>query len=216
MDMVDKNIPWPTIHDQTSEFVNVPLIEDYKFEDMWYLDTEQARPLFETQADIIIKKQCKGIVDVGCRHGPVNSILHEKGYTDYRYMGFDTSVEPIQIAQQQWVQFPNIEYRNVSWHKKDSIKVDFDVDQVIWSGVLIYQPEKHLQVFDDITCNFYNSKNAIIAEVYHEQKYKEDRLLLNTITHEMDQYSAKYSHVDQTLLDCEIFSGRRLILDIKI
>jgi len=57
--MVDKNIPWPVIHDQTSEFVNVPLIEDYKFADMWYLDTEQAKPLFEKQADIIIQKQCK-------------------------------------------------------------------------------------------------------------------------------------------------------------
>jgi trans-aconitate methyltransferase len=214
--MVDKNIPWPTINDQTSEFVNVPLIENYKFKDMWYLDTEQAKPLFEKQADIIIQKQCKGIVDVGCRHGPVNAILHEKGYTDYRYMGFDTSVEPIELAKQQWIQFPNIEYRNVSWNDKSKITVDFDVDQVIWSGVLIYQPDEHHQVFHDITVDLYKSKNAIIAEVYHDQKYKEDRLLLNTITHEMDQYSQRYSQVDQTLLDCEIFSGRRLVLDITI
>ena len=90
------------------------------------------------------------------------------------------------------------------------------MDQVIWSGVLIYQPDKHLKVFDDITVGMYNSKNAIIAEVYHDQKYKEDRLLLNTITHEMDQYVSKYNKVDQTLLDCEIFSGRRLVLDITI
>ena len=58
----------------------VPLVEDYKFESMSYLDTPEAKPIFEKQADIIIEKQSKGIIDVGCRHGSINKILGKRIY----------------------------------------------------------------------------------------------------------------------------------------
>lgn len=214
MDMV-KDIPWPTIHKQTDTEIVVPLIEDYKFDDMWYLDTPQARPIFEKQADIVIEKQSKGIIDVGCRHGPINRILHEKGYTNYQYMGFDTSSEPIQIAQDTWTDYNNIEYRNTSWTNNQDISVNFDVDMVIFSGVLLYEKDNHLNLFDDIV-KLYNTTNAIIQEPYHEQRYWDKRLVLKTITKEMYLYKNKYKGYKEYLLDCKIFSGRRLILDITI
>ena len=98
------NVPWPNIRTDVdvNDKQSVPLHEEYAFEDMAYLDTIEAYPMFEMQADIIIKKQCKGIVDVGCRHGPILDILYTKGYTDFEYMGFDTSVEPIEIAEEKW------------------------------------------------------------------------------------------------------------------
>ena len=126
----------------------VPLCTEYTMEDMSYLDTPQAKPIFEKQADIIIEKQSKGIIDIGCRHGPVNTILHEKGYTEYLYMGFDTSPEPIEMAKNQWYNFPNVEYRHTNWNNIKDITVDFNVDQVIWSGVLIYNPNNHKELFD--------------------------------------------------------------------
>lgn len=210
-----KDIPWPTIKNQTETEIVVPLIEDYKFEDMWYLDTPQARPIFEKQADIIIEKQSKGIIDVGCRHGPVNKILYEKGYTDYRYMGFDTSSEPIKIAQDTWKGYDNIEYRHASWSDKNDILVNFDVDQIIFSGVLLYERDNHLNLFDDVV-NLYQTKHAIIQEPYHEQRHWDDRIVLKTITKEAYLYKDKYKKYKEYLLDCEIFSGRRLILDITI
>ena len=85
--------------------------------DMWYLDTAEAKPIFEKQADIIIENKYKGIVDVGCRHGPVNDILQEKNYQFYDYYGFDTSPEPIKIAQHQWSHKPNIDYKVGDWNK---------------------------------------------------------------------------------------------------
>ncbi len=136
-----KQIPWPNIEITSPDRIVVPLVEDYKFESMSYLDTDQAKPIFEKQADIIIEKQSKGIIDVGCRHGPINKILHEKGYKDYNYMGFDTSVEPIEMAQADYSFFDNIEYRNTSWNKVEDISVDFEVDTVIFSGVLLYEKE---------------------------------------------------------------------------
>lgn len=210
-----KDIPWPTIHNQTETEIVVPLIEDYKFEDMWYLDTPQAKPIFEKQADIIIEKQSKGIVDVGCRHGPVNKILHERGYTDYQYMGFDTSLEPIKIAQDTWQEHNNIEYRNASWNNKDNILVDFDVDMIIFSGVLLYEKDNHLDLFDTLV-NFYKTKNAIIQEPHHNQKYWDNRLVLQTITKDMSLYMNKYNEYKQYIVDCEIFSGKRLIADITV
>ena len=91
-------IPWPNIQTKFEEggARKVPLKEDYAFKDMWYLDTEQAEPIFKVQADIIKERQSKGIVDVGCRHGPVLKYLDH----NFDYMGFDTSVEPIQLASE--------------------------------------------------------------------------------------------------------------------
>lgn len=210
-----ENIPWPTIHNQTETEIVVPLIEDYKFDDMWYLDTPQAKPIFEKQADIIIEKQSKGIIDVGCRHGPVNKILYEKGYTDYQYMGFDTSLEPIQIAQDTWQEYSLLEYRNASWKDYQKLAVNFDVDMIIFSGVLLYEKNNHMQLFDKIV-KFYNTKNAIIQEPYHDQKHWDSRLVLHTITKDMNLYQKKYKSYKEYIIDCEIFSGKRLIADIEI
>ena len=212
---MNHKVPWPTIHEQSETEIVVPLIENYTFDDMWYLDTPQAKPIFEKQADIIIEKQHKGIVDVGSRHGPVNQILHDKGYTDYRYMGFDTSSEPIRIAQDIWKGNSNIEYRNTSWNNKQDIAVDFDVDCVIFSGVLLYAKDSHIDLFDELV-NFYKTKHAIIQEPYHEQRHWDKRLVLKTITEDMHLYKDRYKNYNEHLLDCEIFSGKRLIVDIEI
>tara|TARA_B110000503_G_scaffold15508_1_gene21803 strand:- start:4112 stop:4771 length:660 start_codon:yes stop_codon:yes gene_type:complete len=216
-------IPWPSIHkldkigaDETNP-VLVPLIEDYLFDDMWYLDTDPAKPIFEKQADIIIEKQSKGIVDVGCRHGPVVDILYSKGYTDFCYMGFDTSVEPIAIANKTWNKYNNIEFRNTSWDNIDNIKVNFNVDMVIWSGVLLYRPQDHFELFKNITIDLYNSKNAIIQEPHpaEKQKHWDRRLLLNTIVTDLDKYYENFKIKDYEI-SCEIFSGNRLVLDVCI
>jgi len=211
----NKQIPWPIIHKQTDTEIVVPLIEDYNFDDMWYLDTPQAKLIFEKQADIIIEKQSKGIIDIGCRHGPVNEILYEKGYTEYQYMGFDTSIEPIQIGQNIWQQYSNIEYRHASWNNKNNILVEFDVDMVIFSGVLLYMKNDHFTLFNDMI-NLYKATNAIIQEPYHEQRYWDTRLVLQTITKEMFLYKNKYKKYKEYLVDCEIFLGKRLVADICI
>ena len=39
---MNHKVPWPTIHEQTETEIVVPLIENYTFDDMWYLDTPQA------------------------------------------------------------------------------------------------------------------------------------------------------------------------------
>ena len=202
-----KNFP---IHNKKLE---VPLCTEYTMEDMAYLDTPQAKPIFEKQADIIIEKQSKGIVDVGCRHGPVNSILHEKGYTDYLYMGFDTSIEPIEIAKSQWYNFSNIEYRHANWNNIKDIAVNFNVDQVIWSGVLLYNPDSHKELFDKLTIELYNSNNAIIQEPCPNQIHWDDNLILKTI--DLSSYKM-YSKYKEYIIKCNIFAGHRIIVDIEI
>ena len=95
---ISKQVPWPKIITDSGE---IPMKRRYAFRDMSYLDTLEARPIFETQADIVIKNNFKGIVDIGCRHGPINDFLKEKNYTDYEYYGFDTSEEPIELARKR-------------------------------------------------------------------------------------------------------------------
>ena len=173
---------------------------------MSYLDTLEAKPIFETQANIIIKNNYKGIVDVGCRHGPINDFLHEKNYKDYQYYGFDTSEEPIELARKRWGN--KFRYEVNDWANLKG--VEFNVDCVIFSGVLLYEKE-HYKMFTDIM-KFYDCSNAIIQEPYHEQTYYEERLKLKTITNDMQQYNFKY----QTIVEAEIFCGRRLIAEAKL
>ena len=198
-----KSIPWPSITNKSGE---IPMERKYGLRDMSYLDTLQAKPIFEKQADIIIKNNYKGIVDIGCRHGPINDFLYEKDYKDYQYYGFDTSPEPIEYAQKRWIKENNIEYEVREWAKLR--EVNFKVDCIIFSGVLLYEKE-HYKMFTDIM-DYYNCKNAVIQEPYHTQKYYEEKLKLKSITNDMQQYKFK----EQTIVEAEIFCGRRLIAHI--
>lgn len=209
--MVD--VPWPDIRTAENEegARRVPLKEDYAMKDMWYLDTKEAAPIFSYQAELCKHWNSKGIVDVGCRHGPILQFMDN--HHDFRYMGFDTSVEPIQIAQSEWANYDNIEFRCESWNDRETFLVDFPVDTVIFSGVLLYL-EKHFEFFEWVV-NFYKAKHAIIQEPWHEQKHWDDKLILNTITQDLDKYYSNYTVTDK-LIDCDIFAGRRLILDVTI
>ena len=198
---ISKEVPWPKIVTTSGE---IPMKRRYAFRDMSYLDTLEARPIFETQADIVIKNDFKGIVDVGCRHGPINDFLFEKNYTDYQYYGFDTSEEPIELARKRWGN--KFRYEVNDWANLKG--VEFNVDCIIFSGVLLYEKD-HYKMFTDIM-KFYNCKNAIIQEPYHEQKYYEERLKLKTITNDMQQYNFK----EKTIVEAEVFCGRRLVGEV--
>lgn len=208
-------MPWPRIDNNAKDIVEVPLKEDYKLRSMDYLDTPEARCIFDKQADIIIENNIKGIVDVGCRIGIINDILQERGYTDYNYMGYDTSPQPIEYAQELWSGYDNIEYRCASMYNPNP--VDFDVDCVIWSGVLLYDPDNHMQLFRDVTFNQYEAKHAIIQEPCKNQD--EDKWLpnmkLNTIEQDLHKYADEYNYKDW-VVDAQVFSGRRKVAHVWI
>ena len=218
-------IPFPRLP-VTVDTQFVPLKEDYTMRSMDYLDTPEAYALFEKQADLIIENSWKGIIDVGCRHGPINDILHSKGYTDYYYMGFDTSTQPIEYAKETWQEFGNIEYRVMSWNdfklldeekRNDKFKVNFKVDVMIWSGVLLYEPEDHLWYFDNMH-NAYGAQHAIIQEPLKDQRPEcwRDDLELNTIEDKLHLYKNKYHEYSSWEFDLNIFSGRRIISHVKL
>lgn len=208
-------MPWPRIDDNSKDIVEVPLKEDYKLRSMDYLDTHEARCIFDKQADIIIENNIKGIVDVGCRIGIVNDILHERGYTDYQYMGYDTSPQPIDYANEIWAGYDNIEYRCASMY--DPNPVDFDVDCVIWSGVLLYDPNNHMQLFRDVTFGQYNATHAIIQEPCKDQDLDKwlPNMKLNTIEQDLYRYAEEYNYKDW-VVEAQVFSGRRRIAHVWI
>ena len=193
----------------------VPLRENYTMEDMSYLDTAEAYPLFEKQARIIKQKGYKGIIDVGCRHGPINKILHDDlDYKDYSYFGFDTSEEPIALATETWKDHDNINYKVMSWAK--TFSVDFEVDVIIFSGVLLYVKDVLLRedLFEDIM--FRNRcTNAIIAEPYHHQRHWDERLILQSITKTGLDFLNENYEVDLHYMDLPVFAGKRVIYDVS-
>jgi SAM-dependent methyltransferase len=211
-------MPWPRLPTDfnTAGTVDVPLKEEYLLRSMDYLDTIEARPIFEKQADIIIKHGITGIVDVGCRIGILNDILQERNYTSYQYMGFDTSPQPIAYASEVWADFPNIEYRCASMFDLDKLAVTFNVDCVIWSGVLLYAPHNHLELFRDLTAKFYGSTHAIIQEPCRLQSADKflPNLRLNTIEQDLDLYKEHYTCIDDCVVDANIFSGKRRIVHL--
>jgi SAM-dependent methyltransferase len=216
----NRPIPWPKIQkldalvDGSNEKVEVPLKENYYMEDMAYLDTDEAYPLFEKQARIIKDCEYKKILDVGCRHGPVNKILHMNlKYTDYLYFGFDTSEEPINVANETWKDYDNIQYRQQSWEER--IDPGFIPDVIIFSGVLLYikDDQERWDFFDEFM--FYQQcSNAIIQEPYHFQRHWDDRLILNTITKKGLNFLYQDYNVDEHYLDLPIFAGKRVLYHV--
>jgi hypothetical protein len=96
-------------------------------------------------------------------------------------------------------------------------KVNFDVDVMIWSGVLLYEPTYHLWFFQNMH-TAYGCQNAIIQEPLKDQReecWRED-LELNTIEHRLHMYNNKYHEYEEWKLDLDIFSGRRVIARVKL
>jgi len=75
---------------------------------------------------------------------------------------------------------------------------------------LLYEKD-HYKMFTNIM-NFYDCKNAIIQEPYHEQKYYEEKLKLKSITKDMQQYNFK----EKIIVEAEIFCGRRLVGQVEL
>jgi len=217
----NRDIPWPKIHKldglikDSDEKVPVPLHEKYIMEDMWYLDTPEATPIFEKQAKIIKAHGYTNILDVGCRHGPINKFLKNEKYTDYNYFGYDTSPEPIEIAQKEWEDYPNINYVCASWN--DDIAINFTPDVIVFSGVLLYIKDdaERQEFFEDYMFK-HQCSNAVIQEPYHFQRHWDDRLILNTITNGGLDFLYEDYDVDEHYLDVPVFAGKRAIYDVTI
>lgn len=206
-------IPRPILGDDVTTYY--PYKEVYKYEAFGYLDSKEALPLFEKQADIIIERDYRTIVDVGCRIGRINDILLSRGY-DYKYMGFDTSPEPIVASQAKWIDHPNVEYRIASWNNQKDIKTDFDVDVVLFSGVLCYLPDTHANMFKSLTVDLYAAEGAIIQDLRDDQNNVDERIEVNYIMSELKKYNQKYKSVTCYDLDCNFYFGNRSVLDIRI
>ena len=204
----------PKIPENSIEYY--PYKEVYTFGAFDYLDSEEAYPLFAKQADIIIERGYKGIVDVGCRVGRVNDILHEKGYTNYNFMGFDTSPAPIKWARDKWKSHSNIEYRLASWEDHEDLQVDFNVDCVLFSGVLCYLPETHWELFQTLVVDVYNADGAIIQDLRNDQPNTDDRIKANYVYSDIQGYSNCYRSVNEYKIDCEFYYGNRSVFDIRI
>lgn len=98
----------------------------------------------------------------------------------------------------------------------ETFNVDFKVDVIIFSGVLLYIKDVLLRedLFEDIM--FRNRcTNAIIAEPYHHQRHWDERLILQSITENgLDFLNENYT-VDHHYLDLPVFAGKRVIYDVS-
>ena len=214
----NRPIPWPQLgndDEPSSEQISIPLKENYAMDDMWYLDTPEAYPLFEKQAMIIKDQKYKGIIDVGCRHGPVNDILHNDiNYPFYSYFGFDTSEEPINIAKKKWAHEDEVNFKVMSWD--DGFFTDFEPDVMIFSGVLLYiKDQNEREEFFHKIMEKHQCKNAIIQEPYHFQRNWDERFELQCITETGLDFLEKDYIVDKHFLDLPIFAGKRVLYDVR-
>ena len=161
---------------------------------MNYLDSTDASVLYQTIATIVVKNNCKHIVDVGCRTGEVNKYL--KKHT-YDYYGFDTSEEPINFAKQT---YPDKTFEIRDWNNLKLVACDV----IVFGSVLIYDNDP-LNMFERI-CNFYKPKRAIIHEV--NNKNTEDLLYTDL------DYFNRYEHFRYEF-NLNIPVGHRTILDVQ-
>ena len=208
-------IPWPDYDPDPLTHLDIPLLKVSAMSDMDYLDHDNALPIWQTQADIIIDRNIKTIVDAGCRHGPILRILRDRNWItpDFRYMGFDTSPEPIELAELAWRDYDNIEFRVADWDNMSDIVVPWDVDCVIWSATLLYAGARHREVFNRVTRRLYDARYAIIQEPLSSQRPEHiiPGQVLKTIQPEISTYSDMCEVMQTEVIECDIFCGTRMI-----
>ena len=192
----------------------ITLTDNYLFRQLDYLDSPEALPMFELQADIICESGFKKIIDVGSRHGPVLDILRHRDYItpDFEYMGFDTSPEPIEIAQDIWQDYPNIEFRVADWHQTSDLGVSWQPDVTIWSGVICYVEHNRKQFFDNLQHDVWNCEHAIIQEctVTQDPHKQAPWLKLPHAQPDIDSWMSEYHYKYKTWCqNLQMFLGRR-------
>ena len=108
-----------------------------------------------------------------------------------------------------------------TWDDEQVLKVDFDVDTLIMSGVLIYcQPchEEfyaesviHTDLFDRLV-NYYKPKKS-----YHKKRYKNKHIYTKKIPHETIDlsYYKKFDH-DWYEFDLDMWLGHRVVMDVRV
>ncbi len=208
-------IPWPDYDPEPDTVIDIPLDKVSDMTVMDYLDHDNALPIWHYQADLIESNNIKTIVDTGCRHGPILKILNDRDYItpDFRYMGFDTSPEPIELAELMWADLPNIEFRVADWDNLSDINVPWDVDCVIWSATLLYCGDRHREVFNRVTRRLYDARYAIIQEPCESQRSTHvwPGQVLKTIEPQISTYSDMCEVIQTEVIECDIFCGRRMI-----
>lgn len=169
----------------------------YTIEELAYLDSAAAAPIYQLKADIIRLNNYQGIVDVGCRLGSVNQYLSDH---QYQYYGFDTSPDPVLTASST---YPNHKFEIASWNSPPP--VNFSVDVVIFGSVLIYDPEPSM-MFERL-CKFYQPSAAIIHEVSSENT---EDLPYTDLEYFTNKYTCELHH-----LELEIPCSKRTIIHVQ-
>jgi SAM-dependent methyltransferase len=173
------------------------LRKEYTIKDMAYLDSDAASSIYSKKADIIKEHRLTGIVDVGCRVGTINKYLLDY---KYNYYGFDTSVEPIEYAKNEY-RHAYFEVR--SWN--DLILPKFEVDTVVFGSVLMY--ENNPYEFFERMSKFYNPKRCIVHEVNNKNI---DDLQYTDLNYFTDNYKCNVYE-----FDLDIPCGKRTIIDVE-
>jgi|TARA_R110002124_G_C8960236_1_gene514013 hypothetical protein len=206
-----QDIIWPTKTDGTRYTDKIVLNRPSLLN---YLDCESASPLRTTIADIIDKNNCKNIIDVGCGQGHINDLVCIDNY-----MGFDPDSRSVRHAKKRYAHEDNIEFRNCGWGNDSDIQVEFEVDCLMFVGVLSYAIPEYPEIFKtngwhydafNRLCKLYNPKIVIIQEILQEQTHIVDSNELRTLDlHYYKQFKHKYYE-----LDLPIWCGHRAILEI--
>lgn len=199
---------WPTAPDGTPFTDKIKLDKTSRLD---YLDHPDALPLRTTVRDVVHSANCKNIVDVGCGVGRMYDFLEVENY-----MGFDDDWRLINPGKRER---PDADLRVASWRHLDKLEVDFDVDCVLFLGVLSYAmpdwPEvyekngDHIEMFHNII-DLYKPKKVIIQEILAEQTHVAETNELKVLPLEYyNQFKPKC-----TVLDLPIFCGHRIIMEI--
>lgn len=201
----------------------IKLSREYKDFRHDYLYSDVALPMFEIIADWIIENKCKTIIEPGCGAGHINNVLHDKGYTDYTYIGYDTCSYTIQFAQEQLVkgQALPVSLYNASWYDindKHSIPESFDC--MLLMGVLPYgmpyyglndKFDSEVALYKYLT-RLHHPNKVFIRDVCPDQTYVHDSNEIHTINTDYFDSIAD----NRVEVDLKMWLGHKVLYDITI
>ena len=174
--------------------------EKYKWN---YLNSDSAKPLFDIARKIILKNECKSILDIGCGHSIISSYND-----DISIVGIDIDKNAVAYCNNKY-NGTYLEMDAVNNLSLDNLNIDFDC--ILLSGILYYFKNNQFSItqtqFVDRLVKDFSPKLIVVTEPQDRKDYNSP---------DYSKFLKKYKPTSKTELELDIRMGKRVVYEIKL
>lgn len=176
------------------------MIEDYQWN---YLLSSEAKPMYDAMRDIVLKNNCKSILDVGCGHSIISSYNE-----NFDIVGIDIDKKSIDYCKDNY-KGKYIQMDAVNDLVYETLNKTFDC--IILSGILYYFKNDQFNItqtqFVDNLIKYFSPSVLIVSEPQDRKDYNSP---------DYSEFLNSYKPKNKIEFDLDIRMGKRVVYEILV